>query len=134
MNVIAGVLALMIAAGADPDPLAAARDLYAPAAYEEALSTLSRLTGGGAVTPGVARQVDEYRAFCLFALGRVPEAETVAEAMIRREPLLRLDSADASPRSEAMFVGVQKRILPGLIRDRYRETRALLDQKEYAAA
>jgi TonB family protein len=33
-----------------------------------------------------------------------------------------------------MFVGVQKRILPGLIRDRYRETRAFIDQRQYGAA
>jgi TonB family protein len=137
MNVIVVVLGLMAAiagAGADPDPLAAARDLYASAAYEEALSTLSHLTEGGATVPAVARQADQYRAFCLYALGRVSEAESVAEALIRRDPLLQLDSADASPRIEAMFAGVQKRVLPGLIRDRYRETRAVIDRKEYAAA
>src|SRR5207245_11635920 len=116
-------------ARADKGPLSVAKDLYASAAYEEALSTLSRLTDARASMAGVARQADQYRAFCLYALGRVSEAESVAESLIRREPLLQLDAADASPRIEAMFVGVQKRILPGLIRERYRESRASIDQE-----
>src|SRR5262249_13623182 len=50
------------------------------------------------------------------------------------EPLVRVGGADGSPRLEAMFTGVQKRILPGLIRDQYRNLRGLLDQKQFAAA
>jgi len=132
--VVVGLVAASAAASADQDPLNIAKDLYASAAYEEALSTLSRLTDARAGMSGVARQADQYRAFCLYALGRVSEAESVAESLIRREPLLQLDGADASPRIEAMFVSVRKRILPGLIRDQYRETRAFIDQKQYAAA
>jgi hypothetical protein len=132
--VVVGLVAVTAAARADQDPLNIAKDLYASAAYEEALSTLSRLTDARAGLPGVARQADQYRAFCLYALGRVSEAESVAESLIRREPLLQLDAADASPRIEAMFVSVQKRILPGVIRERYRESRAFIDQKEYGAA
>jgi hypothetical protein len=114
------------------DLLSAAKDLYASAAYEDALSTLSRLDG--ATSPDVARQVDQYRAFCLFALGRTREAESLAESIIRREPLARLDAADASPRVESMFAGVRKRLLPSLIRDRYQVARSTLDQKDFAAA
>src|SRR5262249_41054145 len=87
-----------------------------------------------ASTPEVQRQVDEYRAFCLFALGRQGEAESIAEAIVRRDPLARLDTADASPRLEAMFTTVQKRVLPGLIRDQYRKLRSQIDQKQFAAA
>ena len=132
--VVVGVVAAAAVARADQDPLNMAKDLYASAAYEEALSTLSRLTDGRASMPGVARQADQYRAFCLYALGRVSEAESIAESLLRREPLLQLDAADASPRIEAMFVSVQKRILPGLIRERYRESRAFIDQKQYGEA
>jgi TonB family protein len=136
MRVIA-VVVVMIACAAPAnaqDPLAAAKDLYASAAYEEALSTLTRFSEGGASTPAVARQADQYRAFCLFALGRLAEAESLAESVIRREPLADLNTADASPRLIAMFAGVQKRILPGLLRDRYRAVRGLLDDKQYSAA
>lgn len=131
--VIVGIV--LVAAGAGlgaQDSLSAAKDLYASAAYEDALSTLSRLDG--ATAPDVARQVDEYRAFCLYALGRTREAESIAESIIRKEPLARLDAADASPRLESMFTDVRKRLLPSLIRDRYRVARSALDLKSYTVA
>ena len=115
------------------DPLSAAKDLYASAAYEDALSTLSRINADGAA-PDLSRQADEYRAFCLFALGRTREAESVAEALIRRQPLARLDAADASPRLESMFSDVRKRLLPSLIRDQFRAARLAIDDKTYSAA
>jgi TonB family protein len=135
MRAIVIIASLLVAGGAGlsaQDPLSAARDQYASAAYEDALSTLSRLDG--ATTPAVARQADEYRAFCLYALGRTREAESIAESIIRREPLARLDAADASPRLESMFTDVRKRLLPSLIRDRFRVARSALDQKSFAAA
>jgi len=135
MRMIVIVGALLIAAGAalsGQDLLSAARDQYASAAYEDALSTLSRLDGE--VAPDVARQADEYRAFCLYALGRTGEAESVAETLIRKEPLVKLEAADASPRLELMFSGVRKRLLPSLIRERYRVARAAVDQKSFSAA
>jgi hypothetical protein len=127
---------LMVAARAGlgaQDSLSAAKDLYASAAYEDALSTLIRLTEGSSA-PDIARQVDEYRAFCLYALGRTGEAESVAESIIRREPLMKLDAADASPRLELMFSNVRKRLLPALIRERFRTARSALDQKNLSAA
>lgn len=136
MKAIVVVGLLMVAArtglGAQ-DSLSAAKDLYASAAYEDALSTLIRLTEG-ASAPDIARQVDEYRAFCLYALGRTGEAESVAESIIRREPLMKLDAADASPRLELMFSNVRKRLLPALIRERFRTARSALDQKNQSAA
>jgi TonB family protein len=131
--VIVGVALLAAGTGLGAqDSLSAAKDLYASAAYEDALSTLSRLDG--AAGPEIARQVDEYRAFCLYALGRTREAESVAESIIRKEPLARLDAADASPRLESMFSDVRKRLLPSLIRDRYRVARTALDQKSFTTA
>jgi TonB family protein len=115
------------------DPLSAAKDLYASAAYEDALSTLSRINADGAA-PDLSRQVDEYRAFCLYALGRTREAETVAETLIRRQPLATLDAADASPRLESMFSDVRKRLLPSLIREQFRSARLAIDDKSYGAA
>jgi hypothetical protein len=136
MKTVVIVGAMLVTAGGArlnaQDPLSAAKDLYASAAYEDALSTPSRLDGAAA--PGVARQADEYRAFCLYALGRTREAESVAESIIRREPMARLDAADASPRLEALFADVRKRLLPSLIRDRYRVARAALEQKSLAGA
>src|SRR5947208_4854018 len=127
------LVAAQIGIGAQ-DSLTAAKDLYASAAYEDALSTLTRLTEGDGAGPDIARQVDEYRAFCLYALGRTGEAESVAETMIRREPMMKLDSPDVSPRLEVMFSTVRKRLLPSLIRERFKTARTALEQKNLSEA
>jgi len=114
------------------DPLSAAKDLYASAAYEDALSALAGVDGAAA--PALARQADEYRAFCLFALGRTREAESVAESLIRRQPLATLDAADTSPRLERLFGDVRKRLLPSLVREQFRTARAEIDRKSFGSA
>ena len=130
---IVGIVLLAAGAGLGAqDSLSTAKDLYASAAYEDALSTLTRMDGGSNA-PEVTRQVDQYRAFCLYALGRTGEAESIAESMIRREPLARLD-ADASPRLELMFADVRRRLLPALIRERFRTARSAVDQKSFSTA
>ena len=120
-------LALLItpAPGAAQDPISAAKDLYASAAYDEALVALRTAKERGG--PDIVRQAEEYIAFCLVALGRQREAEIAAESAIRLNPLAELDSS-ASPRIEAMFMQVRKRLLPGLIRDRYRGARDMMNQ------
>jgi TonB family protein len=132
-HAIALLLALTAAtiAVAAQDPLSAARDLYASAAYEEALSALARIKDG---PPDLVQQADQYRAFSLFALGRTAEAEAVIEALIRRDPLAKADARDASPRITALFVEVRKRLLPELIRERYRVARATMDSGDLAGA
>ena len=122
---------LAVAAGAAAqDALATARDLYASAAYEDALAALDRLQR----TATAATELeDQYRAFSLFALGRTRDAEVVAERLIGKNPLLELDG-DASPRIVAMFSAVRTRLLPGLIREKYRTAKLLVDRKDFAAA
>jgi len=113
--------------------LSAAKELYVSAAYEEALSALSNLSETE-TAPDVTRQIDEYRAFCLYALGRTNEAQSIAESLIRKNPMLRLDSGDASPRIQQMFTDVRKRLLPTLIREQFKAARADVDQKRYRDA
>src|SRR5262245_32650449 len=133
MLMIAVALAASAAtAGAQDNTLSAAKELYASAAYEDALTTLGRIDGAGA--PDLARQIDEYRAFCLFALGRTKEAESAAESVIRRQPLATLDSADTSPRLERMFIDVRTRLLPSLIREQFRSARSEIDRKNFGIA
>jgi len=111
--------AIAIAQG---DPLQAARDLYASADYEQALSELARLRPG--VPPAAAGEMDAYRAFCLVALGRSAEAEGVAESLLRADPMFSVDHyPDASPRVTAIFASVRKRLLPQLIRDEFKAAR-----------
>jgi hypothetical protein len=131
--IVFAVLAFATAVAAE-ESLTAAKNLYESAAYEDALSALTRLQASTATGAPVAAQIDQYRAFCLFALGRTAEAQSVAESLIAKDPLLELDEGDASPRIVAMFADVRKRLLPGLTRDQYRAARAALDRKDFAAA
>ncbi len=123
--------AVAVARGAQ-DQLNAARDLYASAAYEDALSTLNKIEGE--LSPEIDRQAREYRAFCLYALNRTSEADSIVETIIRQAPLTPLTAIDASPRLEQRFLQVRKRLLPSLIRERFRSARSALDQKLFAAA
>jgi Gram-negative bacterial TonB protein C-terminal len=126
------VAALMIAAVAAPqDALTAAKDLYASAAYEDALAALTRVKE---TAPELAQQADEYRAFSLFALGRTSEAESVVEGVIRKDPFATPDSRDASPKINEMFGQVRKRLLPEMIRDEYKAARATMDKGQVAGA
>jgi len=84
--------------------------------------------------PDVAGQIDQYRAFCLYALGRVEEGDAVVETLVRREPSLQLNAEDVSPRLAARFTDVRKHLLPSLIRDAYRAGKSALDAKNYAEA
>src|SRR5262249_2247596 len=103
LGFILAAAALALAAAADS--LGDAKELYASAAYEEALAALTRVDENS--PPETVKEAREYRAFCLFALGRTEEAEKVAEALIQTDPLLRLADRDRSPRIEAMFTGVR---------------------------
>jgi len=126
-------LAITLLAGSvhAQDPLSAAKELYASAAYDEALAALDRLKAGA--SPALTIEIDQYRAFCLFALGRTAEAEAVAEGVIRANPLVDLRADETSPRIVALFTDLQKRMLPGLIRDRYRTARASMEEADTAA-
>ena len=114
------------------DQLSTARDLYASASYDEALTLLTQVHDAIGAGP-VADRAEQYRAFCLFALGRTAEATAVAERLITANPLLSVEN-DASPRIVSMFSDARKRLLPPLIRDQYRSARASMDKKDYAGA
>jgi hypothetical protein len=130
---IAIVVVVASASGLDAqDPLRAAKSLYASAAYEDALTALSRLDI--LTEPDIVRQADEYRAFCLYALGRTHEAESVFESIVRNNPLAHLDSPDIPPRLEQTFTQVRRRLLLTLINDRVREARSEFDRKSFATA
>jgi hypothetical protein len=133
----AGILVLTIALSTAPlafqqDPLTIAKDLYAAASYEEALSALSQVPP--TAPPDVVNQSHQYRAFALFALGRTVEAEKAAEEIVRMDPVARLSGADVSPRIEAMFARVRARVLPAVIRDEYKIARTAIDATDLKTA
>lgn len=112
------------------EPLAEARALYAAAAYEDALSALSKLDA----STGVRGEAEQYRAFCLIALGRTADAERAIEAVVSADPLFVPRAADVSPRILAMFTDVRRRILPDVARRTYVDGRRAFQSKDFAAA
>ena len=114
------------------DSIATARDLYVAANYEGALGVLSRIDPSS--EPSDRMAVNQYRAFCLLALGRAPEAEQAIEAVVTANPMYRPTDNDASPRLQSAFVAVRKRILPALVQREYTSAKAAFDRKDFPAA
>jgi TonB family protein len=123
----------LFAADGDQDALNAARDLYASAAYEDALAVLNRVSETSRPADE-ARAVSQYRAFCLLALGRTAEAERAIETMITRDPTYQPPTSDMSPRVRSAFVEVRRRIMPGIIQQTYAQAKSAYDRKEYEIA
>ena len=135
---LAGCLAAVIMITAtgtavSQDGLSAARDLYRVAAYDEALARLDALRRSphGA---DESRFIEQYRAFCLLALGRKAEAEGAIEAVITAAPSFRPGEDDESPRVRSAFSDVRRRVLPGIIQQLYAQSKAAFDRHDSQAA
>jgi len=128
---LVAVVVMVAPVRAEQDSVAAARDLYASAAYEDALAILNRLPGSGRVDE--KQTIEQYRAFCLLALGRSAEAEQAIEMIVSADPTYR-PAADVSPRVRAAFADVRRRALPSIIQQKYAQAKAAYDRKEFGAA
>lgn len=113
--------------------VAAARDLYIAASYEEALSVLDRLDSAN-TEPSDRMTANQYRAFCLLALGRMSEAERAIESVLTVDLLYRPADALMSPRLRSAFAGVRQRLLPSIVHEEYARARAAYDRGDYASA
>ncbi len=137
-NTICAVILLISIAFSAPayaadGTLAAARDLYVSASYDDALTMLGSLSGA---SPSLEEQqsIDLYRTLCLVALGRAADADKVIETMLVRQPLYRASSEELSPRVQSAFQNARKRILPGLIQKEYAEAKEAFDNKNWPVA
>ena len=126
------VLAPLPTAAAD-NTLAAARDLYAAAAYEEALIILNQLSEAPH-GPDEERAIQQYRAFCLLALGRTADAEQAIAAVVAVQPRYQPGESDVSPRVRTTFAEVRRRVLPTVIQQQYAIAKSSYDRKNYAEA
>ena len=115
------------------DSLAAARDLYAGASYEDALAMLARLNAAG-LRVDEGRAAGQYRALCLLALGKTAEASQAIEAVVTAEPLYHPSDAEVSPRVRTVFSYVRRRLLPGIVQQKYATSKTAFDRKDYATA
>jgi protein TonB len=115
------------------DSISSARDLYASAAYEDALAVLNRIPSGQRSADDT-RAIEQYKAFCLLALGRTSEAERSIESLVSEQPMYHGADADMSPRVRSAFADVRRRMLPTLIQKRYNDAKGAYDRKEFSAA
>ena len=130
---VAGTVLAAAPATAQDGDLSAARDLYASAAYDDALVVLNRLRSADHPA-SQSRAIEQYRAFCLLALGRSADAEQAIEAVVAAEPSYQPGDSDASPRIRSAFTSVRRRMLPSIIQQKYAAAKAAFDRKEFAAA
>jgi len=112
------------------DSMQSVKELYASAAYEDALSAVGKIDGGGA--PSL--EAEQYRVFCLVALGRMDEAAQAVEEVLNINPEYRPDSAQASPRIQSLFSEVRHRVGPSLVKRMYQQGRAAMERKDRDAA
>jgi hypothetical protein len=103
--------------------------LYASAAYEDALSMVSRLQ-----TTGRKLEFEQYRVYCLVALGRTAEAEKVIASVVVDHPTYVPDAGETSPRIHEMFLRIRRGLVPDIAQRMYLDARAAWNRKDTAAA
>jgi hypothetical protein len=118
-------------APADQDVLARAKALYTSAAYDEALVLLNQFNHSSATDEVEA---EEYRAFCLLALGRGDDARDVIRAIVEANPAFQPSETQVSPRLQDAFREVRRRVLPSIVRQSYAEAKAAFERKDFELA
>ncbi len=133
LGLTAALVVLSARPSAAQETLDAARDLYASAAYEDALAVLDRLSTTTG-SPSDRFVINQYRAFCYLALGRAHDAERAIETLVSDRPLYQPSDAEASPRLRSAFSTVRQRMLPAIVQQKYAQARTAFDHKDYVAA
>jgi len=111
--------------------LDAARELYASAEYDSALTMLDGLRSDERPFDE-QRTIELYRVLCLVATGKEADAEASMEALITRDPMYR--PADLPPRVRSTYTEKRKRLLPTTVQNTYQEAKAAFDFKDYVTA
>lgn len=128
------LLLLVIAAPALPqEELAAAKDLYVAAKYEEALTALDRLKDAKPPRE-TALVIEEYRAMCLLALNRKAEAEQAIEGVAEIDPFFQPAEDDAAPWVRTAFKEARRKVLPAAVQRLYNRGKQAYDRKSMAEA
>ena len=115
------------------DSLEAARQLYASAEYTNALTMLNALSTSGSPREE-QREIALYRTLCLLAVGRGADADRAIESMVSADPLYRPDAGDIPPRMLKAIGEARKRMLPGILTDKYKESKAAFDRQDFKQA
>jgi hypothetical protein len=119
-------------ASAQQDGLEEAKAQYAAAAYEDALTTLTRVSNTPAVSSRV--ELEQYRAFCLLALGKTAEAERAIAALVDADPIYVPSQNVASPKVLSIVADMRKKQLPIVARKLLDEGRVAFKEKDFPGA
>lgn len=132
------VLALLLLGAAAParaqQDLAAAKELYTAARYEEALAVLDRAKDAKPASPDLASSLEQYRAMCLLALNRKADAEKAIEAVADLDPFFQPAEDDAAPWVRAAFRETRRKVLPSALQRLYGHAKDAYNQKDMAEA
>ena len=115
------------------DSLEAARQLYASAEYDTALTMLNGLMVSS-TTREDRRAIALYRTLCLLATNRRAEADRAIEALVTQDPLFRPAADDIPPRMRTAIAETRKRMLPGILQQKYAESKAAYDRRDFPVA
>ena len=133
MMAAALIVVMSATAHAEDESVTAARELYASAAYDDALRMLDGLLNTS-VSPDDRRAIGLYRALCLVALGRAADADLAVETLVSQNPLYRPPTGDLPPRMRSAFTDTRKRLLPGIIQRKYAQAKTAFDGEDFRAA
>ena len=127
------LLTFTVPAWAQQD-LAAAKELYTAAKYEEALGVLDSLKDAKPIAPDVALGIEQYRAMCLLALNRKADAEQAIEAVADLDPFYQPAEDDAAPWVRAAFRETRRKVLPAALQRLYGRAKEAYNRKEMSNA
>jgi hypothetical protein len=136
----AALLAASVAAllstgiGYAQDDLGGAKTLYVNASYEEALGLLDTQAAAAGRTGARAAEVHHYRALCLIALGRTPEADQAIALSVAADPFSVPDTSELAPRVASVFTAARVRLVPDVARAALAEGRQLMQKGDATAA
>jgi TonB family protein len=105
------------------DTLQRVKDLYASAAYEDALGVLGRIQNSEQ-----RLEIERYRVYCLIALDRSAEAEKAILGILSEDPLY--SPEDAAPRVVDLFKRVKRQAAPQIARSLYSDGKSAMARQD----
>ena len=114
--------------------LSKAKELYAAANYDEALSMLNALGTSVISDDRDAASIALYRVLCLVAVGRNAEVDQAIDRLVSQYPLYRPSSDELSPRMQKAVSTARIRLLPSMVQKRYEESKVAYDRGDFATS
>ena len=111
--------------------LTVAKDLYASAAYEQALAVLEKIRQGNVAAPETLLAVEQYRAYCLLALNRKADAQQAIETVYTIDPFFQPAEDEVAPWVRSAFTEVRRGALPAAVQRLYAQAKDAYDRKAY---